>query len=272
MADDKQSGSWGGSVIVVAFAAVSALYVAWQRPPLVSSRPNDIQYDTYKISAYQDIDARLWQDPFNAVTRDLQRRATDFPDGDHAITTRFPGNCNTLALGVTLPGAPYPEAAETRRRLRYAVLAALHTEDYAPADEEHMGYFRTNEKPPVPPKTQPPTQPNSQPPVTAQTAAKGSLIAYQLPPTDTKAATDNDGTGQSGGTSGGGGNGVAAPLPQIIPYEEFDRYAAHSCADAEPQRHIVVMWLDEDFLTASRRPIASLDLLRSMAGNNETLL
>jgi hypothetical protein len=241
MADDKQSGSWGGSVIVVAFAAVSALYVAWQRPPLVSSRPNDIQYDTYKISTYQDIDARLWQDPFNAVTRDLQRRATDFPDGDHAITTRFPGNCNTLALGVTLPGAPYPEAAETRRRLRYAVLAALRTEDYAPADEEHMGYFRTNEKPPVPPKTQPPTQPNSQPPVTAQTAAKGSLIAFQLPPTDTKAATDNDGTGQSGGTSGGGGNGVAAPLPQIIPYEEFDRYRPQlrGCRTATAYRRYV---------------------------------
>ena len=270
MADEKQSGSWGGSFVVVAFAAVSALYVGWQRPPLVSSRPNDVQYDAYKISADQDIDARLWQDPLNAVTQDLQQRqeaglADKERNDAHSIATRFRDNCNTLALGVTLPGGPYPEAAETRRRLRYAVLAALHTEDYAPADEKHIGYFRTHEETP---KTQPPTQPKPQPPVTAQTAATGSLIDYQLPPTDTKATTDNDGTGHSGATSSNDGNGAAAPLPPIIPYERFDRYAAHGCADAEPQQHIVVMWLDEDFLTAGRRPIASLDLLRSMTSRS----
>jgi hypothetical protein len=264
MADEKQSGSWGGSFVVVAFAAVSALYVGWQRPPLVSSRPNDVQYDAYKISAYQDIDARLWQDPFNAVTQYLQQQheaglADADGNHDHSIATRFPDNCDTLALGVTLPGAPYPEAAETRRRLRYAVLAALHTEDYAPADEKHIGYFRTHEETP---KTRPPTQSKPQPPVTAQTAAKGSLIDYQLPPTDTKATTDNDGAGQSGESSSNDGNGAAAPLPPIIPYEQFDRYAAHGCADAEPQQHIVVMWLDEDCLTAGRSPIASLNSLR----------
>ena len=200
------------------------------------------------------------------MTHDLQqRRAARLADKDrddaHSITPRFPDNCNTLALGVTLPGGPYPEAAETRRRLRYAVLAALHTEDYAPADEKHIGYFRTHEETPI---TQPPTQPKPQPPVTAQTTAKGSLIAYQLPPKDTKATTDNDGTGQSGGTGSNDGNGADAPLPPIIPFEQFDRYATHGCADAEPQKHIVVMWLDEDLLTAGRMPIASLDLLRSM--------
>lgn len=48
MADDKSSGSWGSSFVVVAFAAVSALYVAWQRPPLISTRPTDPQYHAYK--------------------------------------------------------------------------------------------------------------------------------------------------------------------------------------------------------------------------------
>jgi hypothetical protein len=43
MADDKSSGGWGGGFIVLAFAAVSALYVAHQKPPLVSSRPSNIE-------------------------------------------------------------------------------------------------------------------------------------------------------------------------------------------------------------------------------------
>ena len=145
MADDKQSGNWGSSFIVVAFAAVSALYVAWQRPPLISTRPTDPQYHAYKVNAPQDVDARLWQDPFNAVTQDLQQRDAAGPPNDDHLITEFAPDANTLALGVTLPGAPYPEAAETRRRLRYAVLAALHTEGYARVDEKHIGYFRIPE-------------------------------------------------------------------------------------------------------------------------------
>jgi hypothetical protein len=264
MADEKSSGSWGGSFAVLAFAAVSAVYVAWQQPPLVSTRPNEPQYDAYKIPAYQDIDARLWQDPFNAVTRDLQqRRAAHFSSGDHSIA-HFPQGCNTLALGVTLPGGSYPETAETRRRLRYAVLAALHTEGYAPVDEKHIGYFSTD-KNPVPPKAQPPAQPNSQPPESAQTAGEGSLIAYQMAPKQAAAADPaTEQTGQSGRAGGNGGNGDAPLVPQIIPYEQFERAATDSCADAEPRQHIVVLWLDEDYLTAGRRPIASLNLLRSM--------
>ena len=50
-------------------------------------------------------------------------------------------------IGATLPGAPYPEAAETRRRLRYAILAALHTEGYLPTDEKHLGYLRIEDHP-----------------------------------------------------------------------------------------------------------------------------
>ena len=43
MADDKQGGTGfgGNSLILLAVAAASALYVAWQKPPLEGSRPSD---------------------------------------------------------------------------------------------------------------------------------------------------------------------------------------------------------------------------------------
>jgi hypothetical protein len=149
MAEDKSSGAWGGSLVVVAFAAVSALYVAWQNPPLVSTRPTDAEYPGHDIRAQQDIDARLWQDPFDAVARDIETKGASTPQpGNSDLKTGAASDGNpTLTIAVTLPGAPYPEAAETRRRLRYAVLAALHVAGFMPADERHIGYFRTDAPP-----------------------------------------------------------------------------------------------------------------------------
>ena len=60
MADDKSSGSWGSSVVVLAFAAVSAAYVAFQQPALVSTRPNEPEYQVhYRKGLAQDVEARL---------------------------------------------------------------------------------------------------------------------------------------------------------------------------------------------------------------------
>src|SRR6202040_521739 len=47
----------------------------------------------------------------------------------------------TLVLGITVPGAPYPEDVERRRRTRYAVLAGLERAGFAPKDRRHIGYF-----------------------------------------------------------------------------------------------------------------------------------
>ena len=49
---------------------------------------------------------------------------------------------NVLVVGVTIPGAPYTEDSELRRRLRYAIVAALNVTGYAPEDSEHLGYFK----------------------------------------------------------------------------------------------------------------------------------
>jgi hypothetical protein len=252
MADDKSSGGWGSGFIVLAFAAVSALYVAHQKPPLVSTRPSNIESQLDDLRGLrQDIDARLWQDPFGAVERGIaSKRKSDQPgnSGGHALQG-FGCPKDTLVLGVTLPGAPYPEVAETRRRLRYAVLSALHVAGYAPADEKHIGDWQ-------------PTNPAPQAP-TAQDQAKDG---EDRPPTTEVGdrITDFDASRclapravAEGAQKAGNAAEGSPPLPAFVPWEEFDR---------GPHDHVLVLWLDEDFLAAARKPIRGLVELRKQLG------
>jgi hypothetical protein len=153
VADDKQSGPGlgGNSIILLLAAAASAVYVGWRSPPLFSTRPTEPDYAISQTKSTQDIDARLWQDPFAAVERGLEdkRNAKIDPDDGHRVADFLASlesgakATETLFIGVDLPGDPYPEAVETRRRLRYAVLSALHVAKYVPADERHIGYLST---------------------------------------------------------------------------------------------------------------------------------
>ncbi|PPD47264.1 MAG: hypothetical protein CTY13_05930 [Methylobacter sp.] len=128
-----------------------------------SSRPLQSRY-----SAAQDMNARLWQDPFAAVDsanedapaqkvsitlnqqdKSLRLEAIKQPPSSTQHTRKqiykdnsiVDGN-NITILAVTLPGGPYQEAAEQRMRRRYAVLSALANQDQFPEDEQHIGYFQ----------------------------------------------------------------------------------------------------------------------------------
>jgi hypothetical protein len=270
MADDKQSGSGlSGSVILLVIAVASAAYVGW-RSPLVSTRPTGGDYDISQTKTAQDIDARLWQDPVGAVERAIEdKRSTKV---DPAIGHCFDDFRNqvlgksgsTLLLGVALPGDPYPEADETRRRLRYAVLSALHVSEYVPFDERHIGYLLTTEKP----------RPDS--------TMKSKMVAsgfFRIA-----------GQGGTGALADGGiilGNpepttncvekaeetGPSRPsVPAIIPFEGYE-YAPEDENAAGPRekpatgpnvgkaarpKRIVVLWIDEEALSHGLAPIASL--------------
>ena len=114
----------------------------------------------------QDVDARLWQDPFAAVDDASEETPTEKlvimvnqngktlelearPNGkspSHAPDQIYKGNepfagDDITVIAVTLPGGPYQEAAEDRMRRRYAVLSALANQDATPRDEQHIGYF-----------------------------------------------------------------------------------------------------------------------------------
>ncbi len=130
------------------------------------------------------------------------------------------------------------------------MVAALHVAGFTPADEGHIGYFRTD-LPPFAPK-----QPD---------AAAGVLVGEQQPP-----ATANDGVADPrtdlrsldvaihlAATDGAGTKPDDRALPRTIPFEQFVPFDLSANPSGQPQR-VLVLWLDEDFLTSAGKPIASL--------------
>jgi hypothetical protein len=148
MADEKPSGG-GNSFIVLVAAAVSAAYFVWQKPLLEGFRPTETLHQAHDDRGEQDVEARLWQDPLAAIQEQYEReKGKRTISQDHSINNARVYLQKSLVIGVMLPGGPYPEDSETRRRYRYAVLAALHTANYDPIDENHLGYFETTKNEP----------------------------------------------------------------------------------------------------------------------------
>ncbi len=151
--DDKQPGTnlASNSVILAALVAAGTAYFANHEAPLQGSRPAMVEPQIHAMAGTQDIDARLWQDPFAAVakSRDNLDRSEDeqqcreIPLLDrHCKSPLTGGDEKTLVLGVGVSGASYSEDGESRRRTRYAVVAGLHKAGFIPADAEHIDYFR----------------------------------------------------------------------------------------------------------------------------------
>ncbi len=122
------------------------------------ARPPDQGAPAYRhtSSSDQDVEAREWDDPFTAVAvaRSADARAQSAKSDQTSPSAAEPiHNLNRLredvgthphdpllVLGVIVPGAPYADDMENRRRTRYAVLAGLSSSGYAPDDNEHVGY------------------------------------------------------------------------------------------------------------------------------------
>ena len=164
MADPKQpSTNPGGNAFVwVAIVAAAVAYVGSHanletlRPPGNDPSPNN-------PNAIQDVNARLWQDPFEAV---LQADGTRYgwitakgpasgstlppcgsqPDA-HCTSPLTGADSATPVIGIIVPGDSYSETVEFRRRTRYAVLAAFHVLGYSPRDAQHIGVY-------IPPQAQ----------------------------------------------------------------------------------------------------------------------
>ncbi|MDX8126426.1 hypothetical protein QLH52_03980 [Methylomonas sp. OY6] len=119
--------------------------------PFNDSRPNKASLSQLQQAGFKsDVDARLWQDPFEAIAnqnlnsqgyqqfkdqkeliKTLQSHLEDIPDG------------RQIVIATLMPNGRYQEDVETRRRIRYAVLSGLignSKQEYGPSDEEHIGY------------------------------------------------------------------------------------------------------------------------------------
>ncbi len=159
--------------------------------PYRSLRPPQSLETMAHPGALEDLDARLWEDPFGAVERaaevsacreveDAAVVAASLPQGGRPAdevqrlqgsVARFEESAKhrlwqlarevrrrsdlaveaagdrpprrIVLLPVLVPGEPYFEQAETRRRVRYAVLSGLGEAGYVPESSDHVGVVET---------------------------------------------------------------------------------------------------------------------------------
>ena len=126
--------------------------------PLASKRPVEASDAKIVHAGRQDVHARLWEDPF-VVMRDVQGRQPvkrcDEAMSDTAHhpatltlavqrTLRRQGNA-VVVMPVLVPGGPYAQDSESRRRTRYATVMALLQAEWVPDDEEKLGFVWTFE-------------------------------------------------------------------------------------------------------------------------------
>lgn len=140
--------------VILVFLTASGILV--NTLPLESTRPADSERIRMSHAGRQDVEARLWQDPFTV----MQRAKGDTPearcedakkdDEHHPVTLansieRRNRNSAVTVLPVLVPGGPYFEDGESRRRARYAVVTALLNSGWEPSDEDKLGYIWTFE-------------------------------------------------------------------------------------------------------------------------------
>ena len=135
------------ALLVLAWGGLSLL-----ESPLKTSRPAASSLRTHPVTGDEDVEARLWQDPFQVVHKYVASEPDQAKDGMHDVSViherirtwfrlRQRGE-KLLILPVMVTGGPYANDAENRLRTRYALVSALITEKYTPADGEHVGFFR----------------------------------------------------------------------------------------------------------------------------------
>lgn len=156
-------------LIAVALVATGVLV---KTLPLESSRPADQERRKTAITAAQDVEGRLWQDPFVAVDAELvnlakeagvsiqsarlprsvdARRKLALNDRAHhierlqeRIAAEADGSTEITILGAMVFGGAYPEDTENRRRNRIAVVSGLIASEFAPENADHLGYVWTD--------------------------------------------------------------------------------------------------------------------------------
>jgi hypothetical protein len=154
--DDKQpGGNLASSSFFIAALVATGAYFIHHEAPLVGSRPavTEINIQDPGPIHHKSVDARLWQDPFAALGKSLNKSARDdlekqcehHPKDAVCVSPLMEAHKSagddTMVLGVTMSGAPYAEDSEHRRRTRYAVLAGLERQKFAPTDARHILYF-----------------------------------------------------------------------------------------------------------------------------------
>jgi hypothetical protein len=153
MAENPSNGNFTNYGIILA-TLLSASALLFPGFPALNTRPQNAVPPVRETASAQDIDARLWQDPFGVVARAItSRRPSDSCSEDIRHCNRpidqlrKAGSVGAIDdqwtyVGVSLPGAPYPEDEESRRQVRYAAVSGLDAQGYVPENAQGIGYFR----------------------------------------------------------------------------------------------------------------------------------
>ena len=215
---------WAG----LALAAAVGLGVWIVQPPLTSSRGERKGVLSDSMFGDQTADARLWQDPFEAIRRGGTNR-----DGRHSfeemvrqVGRRQQDRKPVLLMTVMLSGGPYSEDSESRLRTRRALVAALGRRHWVPSDSTHLGLFDLA----LP----------LQAPYGTNQEARLDLHLASSPGSEAKASGEAGAPGES-------------PV-MTVPYEWFERTG--ETRDDFENTEILVWWLTDRAL--SRHPLLKL--------------
>lgn len=129
----------GSAVILSLVISTFAL----TREPFLEPRPIGAQFQ-----AQMPIDARLWQDPFDALER--YRKKLKESGNEEDIKKLCTSTLATLPNEIGAPdimvalveGGPYADEVEQRRRIRYALLAGFKNSQRVPAQEQYIHCLR----------------------------------------------------------------------------------------------------------------------------------
>ncbi len=145
----ESEGSESGSILspnalMALFTLIGGVFLASHK--LSSDRPAKAAVEGTRPLGIQNIESRLWEDPFAAW--DKLSEANQHLRADAGLTNMVEAlaadfsplnSSNLLVLGVMVSGQPYAEDTEGRIRTRYAVGAALGSGGYKPSHAGHIG-------------------------------------------------------------------------------------------------------------------------------------
>jgi len=143
---DEQQGFGISRTSIVSIVLAAALAGFYGQHLLLKDTRPVVEASNSVARGLQQVDARLWEDPLFAVQHFKEATGSSGKEQDtmSCAAAAKPAGGSTRTLLVIVPGGPYEQAAETRRRTRYAVITALHSRGYDPADPEHLGCFASS--------------------------------------------------------------------------------------------------------------------------------
>ena len=154
MPESKQSSSnLGASGVAWILLAAAGTYFVVHTPPLEGNRPPTTEAFLRAPPSVQDVNSRLWQDPFAAIVDKLTKSTDLKPENcdvkievrDHCVSplsaASDPASPPPIVIAASVTGAPYSEDHEFRRRIRYAIGAGLDRQGFVPGIPSILASF-----------------------------------------------------------------------------------------------------------------------------------